>query len=242
MLIVPGFFMAAGCKKNEDTHAPITLLAQSVAGAETTSYSYDENNRAVGYSVTNTIPAQSYTATYSYNSSGQLAEVRYNPANSIEDTKEVYTYTASGQVATIESYYVTSTYSSLFARSEADYSIPGKVSVFRFTSAGSGTAYLHTEYFLDNKGNIIRQIVYTVTGNPVVTTENAEFDQRPNPITSLPRTGYAQNVNNYGKVTVTAAGGSPSVTTYAYEYDADGFPTQRTTNAGTVVLYAYLKK
>lgn len=242
LLIALFFILAVGCKKDKGPQPVITLLAQSVTSSETTTYTYDENNKVTGYVVENIVPDYNYTAVFTYNSSGQLTEVRYNPANSIEDTKDVYSYNASGQLSTIESYYVTNVYSSIYAKYEADYGTAGKVSVYKFSSAGTGTAYLNTEYILDSKGNVVQQLTYNISGNVIVTTENSLFDNKKAAGASLPQTGFVQNVNNYGKVTVTATGGMPGVTTYSYEYDADGFPTKRTASTGSVIRYEYLKK
>lgn len=242
LLIALFFILAIGCKKDKGPQPIITLLAQSITSSETTTYSYDENNRVTGYVVENVVPSYNYTAAFTYNSSGQLTEVRYNPANSIEDTKDVYSYNASGQLSTIESYHVTNVYASMFAKYEADYSTAGKVRVYKFSSAGTGTAYLDTDYILDSKGNVVQQLSYNISGNVIVTTENSEFDNKKAAAASLPQTGFVKNVNNYGKVTVTATGGTPSVTTYSYEYEADGFPAKRTASTGSVIRYAYLKK
>lgn len=233
---------STSCKKDKESQRQDTLLTQYITSSETTTYSYDDNNRATGYAVENIVPSYNYTAAYSYNSSGQLTEVRYNPANSIEDTKDVYTYNSNGQLMTMESFYVTNTYSSLFAKYEADYSTTGRVKLYRYSSAGAGIPFLNTEYILDNKGNVVQQLTYDTGGNLIVTTENADFDNKKLPSMSLQQTGFVQSTHNYGKVTVTPTGGSSSVTTYVYEYDSDGFPTKRTASTGAIVRYTYVKK
>lgn len=243
ILIAQILVTSPGCKKDDAPQLVITLLTKSVTGSETTTYTYDGNNRATGYSVVEDLsPANNYTAAYTYNSSGQLTEVLYNPANSIEDTKDVFFYNGNGQISKIETYYVTNVYSTLSAKYEADHSIQGKVSVYKFTMAGAGTPYLNTEFYLDANGNVERQLVYDASGDLIITTENSDFDNKKAASASLPQTGFVRNVNNYGTVTVTPTAGSPSVGTYTYEYDADGYPTKRTTNTGSTIIYEYTKK
>lgn len=236
------WFASCSSDDNGDGQPLQTLLSKRITSTETISYTYDNNNRATGYTTENIGPENNYTATYMYNSSGQLVEVIYNPANSIEDTKVVYSYNNNGQISTIETSYVSGSLSSPVSKYEADYSTVGKVSVYTFTMAGTGTPYLSTEYYLDVNGNIESQLSYGASGLLIVTTENSGYDDKKTASASLPDEDFVRNVNNYGTVTVTPTGGTPSVSTFTYEYNDDGYPTKRTSNAGSVVTYEYIKR
>lgn len=228
-------------KDDEGEDRPLqTLLSKSVTPSQTTTYSYDSNNRATGFSVVFSDPTGNYSGSYSYNDSGQLAEVFYDAASTTEDSKSIYFYNTNGQIIKIETYAVSGGVATLQSTSEADYGTNGKVSVYDAPSGGS--SYLTVEYFLDADGNTTRQQSYDPAGILIVTTENSDFDDKHASSLSLPQTGFVRNVNNYGTVTVTPTGGSPNVGTYTYEYNSDDYPTKRTTNTGSVVTYEYIKR
>lgn len=238
--------MFTSCSSDDDggNQSLQTLLSKRITSTETISYNYDNNNRATGYIVDNISPENNYTTTFTYNSSGQLAEVIYNPENSIENIKVVYSYNNNGRISEIETSYVYASggLSSPISKYEADYSTPGKVSVYKYTMAGTGTPYLNTEYYLDANGNIENQLSYGTSGLLIVTTENSNYDDKKTASASLPDEDFVRNVNNYGTVTVTATGGTPSVSTFTYEYNNDGYPIKRTSNTGSVVTYEYIKR
>lgn len=231
-----------GCGKDEKPrpNEPKTLLVKSITSTQTTTYHYDANNRATGFDVVFTNPVNNYSGTYAYNSSNQLSEVFYDNQDGRDDIKNVYFYNSSGEIAKIESYLVSDGSSIYESKTEADYTTPGKITVY--DSPNVGVPYLNTVYTLDAKGNIIEQQSYSTDGALTATTENSDFDNKYAPSQSLPQTGYARNVNNYTKVTVTTPGGTPSINTYMYEYNDDGYPTKRTQNSGSIVTYEYSKK
>src|SRR5690606_37604061 len=228
--------MLASCSSDDDSGSqPLqTLLSKRITSTETISYTYDNNNRAIGYSSENIVGENNYTVTYSYNSSGQLSETYYNTESGTY-FKVVYSYNNDGQLTKIENYTVTDDFASFESKSEADYSTAGKVSVYR--THLSGTPYLNVEYYLDANGKITSQLFYSTEGFLIVTTENSYFDTKNAATLSLPKNAFVRNVNNYGTVTVTATGGTPTVGTYTYEYNSDDYPTKRTSNTGSVVTY-----
>ncbi|MCK7588954.1 hypothetical protein M0G43_00050 [Subsaxibacter sp. CAU 1640] len=244
LIVASWLVLLTSCSKDDDGgNQPLqTLLSKRITSTETISYTYDNNNRATGYSTENISPENNFIVTYNYHSSGQLAEVIYNPANSIEDTKVVYSYNNNNQISRIETSYVSGSLSSPVSKYEADYSTPGKVSVFRYTMAGTGTPYLNTEYYLDANGNVESQLSYSASGLLIVTTENSNYDDKKIASASLPDEDFVRPINNYGTVTVTATGSAPSVSTFTYEYNDDGYPTKRTSNTGSMVTYEYIKR
>ena len=239
MLMVLCLLATGGCKKDSSPpEEPQTLLRKSITSSQTTTYEYDADNRAIKFEATFSNPVNNYTGFYTYNSAGQLAEVLYSGSG--DDTKSVYFYNSSGQITKVENYIVSAGVAALSSKWDALYTTPGKISVYE--TPNGGIPALYVEYFLDAKGNIEKQLSYNVSGILVSTTENADFDNKPAPGLSVPKTGFARNVNNYQKVIVTPAGGSPSTGTYTYEYNSDGFPTKRTANSGAIITYEYIKK
>ncbi|SFH33883.1 hypothetical protein [Pedobacter insulae] len=232
------FVLTPGCKKGNNPQPKTTLLAKSITSSQTTTYQYDANNRAIRADVVFTNPVNNYSGIYTYNNSGQVMEVLYDAAG--DDIKNVYSYNGNGQISKIETYTVSAGLATFNSKSEGVYTTPGKISVYE-TPYG-GTPYLYVEYFLDAKGNIAKQQSYDQTGAVIVTTENSDFDNKPAPSLSIPKTGFARNVNNYGTVTVTPPAGNPSTSTYTYEYNNDGYPVKRTTNTGSIITYEYIKK
>lgn len=218
---------------------PQTLLVKTVTNTQTTNYEYGADNRVTKFTAVFPDPANNYSGIYTYNPSGQLTEIFYD-SDATDDTKNIYTYDGSGRIATVETYVISGGVAQPDSKVEADYSTPGKISVY--TTRLGETPYLSVVYFLDAKGNIARQLSYNPSGLLTVTTENSDFDDKHAANLSIPRSGFARNSNNYRKVVVTVPGGSPSTATYAYEYNPDGYPTKRTTNTGGVISYEYLKQ
>ncbi|MGJ7033842.1 hypothetical protein [Niabella hirudinis] len=240
-LVAIAAVLMTGCKKDKtQPPSPKTLLSKFITATSVTTYSYDENNRATRYTVNHGDPSADYTATYTYNSSGQLADVYFDNSGTTSDFKDSYFYNSNGQLTKIETYRVGDGIATMESKTEADYSTPGKVSSYRTPSGGERK--LVTEFYLNAKGNIIRQLSYSTEGELQATTENADFDDKHVASESLPKTAYVRSVNNYQKVTVTNPGSTPSIHTYTYEYNSDGYPTKRTTNTGLIFTYEYIKK
>lgn len=231
------------CSKDDDNGSNVelqTLLKKSITNSQTTTYTYDGNNRATRFDAVFTNPVSNYSGFYTYNNSGQVSEVLYDTESSADDTKNVYFYNGSGQITKIETYLVSGGVSTLDSKSEAIYTTPEKISVYK-TPSGE-VPHLSVEYFLDTNGNTTSQLSYTPEGFLIVTTENSDFDTMHISSRSLPITSFVRNVNNYGTVTVTPTGGSTSISTYTYEYNSDGYPTKRTTNTGSITTNEYIKR
>ena len=180
------------CRK-KDHHPPEQekkiLLTKYTAATFVRTYSYDENNRATGYVNSESNPANDYTITYTYNSSGQVADVHYDNPGSANDFKNSYFYNSNGQITKIETYLLGDGIATFESKTEADYSTPGKISSY-YTPNG-GLPKLVTEFYVDSKGNITRQLSYSTEGFLLVTTENADFDDKHSPTASLPQTTNA---------------------------------------------------
>ncbi|WP_018628133.1 hypothetical protein [Niabella aurantiaca] len=241
ILVTVFILLAAGCKKDKtQPSVPQTLLTKFTTATSVSTYSYDEQNRATQMSYSNDNPALNYTGNYTYNSSGTLEDFLYDYPGSAVDYKYSYFYNTNGQLTKIEVYRLGDGIATMESKTEADYSTPGKVSSYLTLSGGERK--LVTEFYLNAKGNIIRQLSYSIEGELQATTENADFDDNHVASESLPKTAYARSVNNYQKVTVKNPGHSPSTNTYTYEYNSDGYPTKRTTSAGVIYTYEYIKK
>lgn len=237
VVLLSAIFLSCGKRDNPDP-ARQTLLERISTNSQTTTYTYDDNNRAIRFDAVFTNPVSNYSGFYTYNNSGQLTEVLYETSG--DDIKSLYFYNGSGQITKIETYLISGGVETFDAQSAAIYTTPGKISVYE--TPGGAAPYLYVEYFLDAKGNIERQLTYNPAGSLLVTTVNSDFDDKHAPALSVPKTGFVRNVNNYGTVTVTPAGSSASIGTYTYEYNSDGYPTKRTTNTGSITTYEYIKK
>ena len=237
--------LSFSCGKDDGDPEPTelqTCLSKTITSSSTTTFHYDENNRAISSEVEfSSSPLNNYSSAYTYNSSGQLTEWLITNTTSTR-TKLLYFYNSSGQISKIETYLVSPDGTSTPDRETvASYATPGKIRVL--TTPFGGSSYLETDYFIDAKGNIIKQQTYSPAGMMTTTSEYRSFDDKNSPSLSTPRTSFARNVNNYLDVTITSHDtGGVSTGTYTYEYNPEGYPTKRTTNTGSITTYEYIKK
>lgn len=237
--------LSFSCGKDDDGPAPAqlqTCLSKIITGSSTTTYQYDQDNRVVSSTVEfSSSPASNYSSTYTYNSSGQLIEWMIDNANSADNTKLVYSYNESGKISETKTYVVSGSNSTLYRTTTPNYATSGKISVMTFNE-GDLMPYLEYEYFLDTKGNMTKRIQYSGLGSTLSTDEYVGFDDKNAALLSIPKTNVTSNVNNFLTLKQTNSSGTVTNTTYTHEYNAEGYPTKRTSSSGAVVTYEYIKK
>lgn len=233
----------AACSKDDDNPPTEkqTYLSKTITSSSTTTYQYDQNNRAISSTVEfGSSPLSNYSSTYTYNSSGQLTEWLIDYANSTDNTKLVYSYNGDGKISETKTYVVSGSTSTLYRTTTPGYATPGKISVMTLNE-GDLMPYKEYDYFLDAKGNVTRQIQYSGLGSTLSTVEYLGYDDKNSPGLSIPRTNVTSSPNNFSTHKSTDASGTIT-TTYTFEYDADGYPTKRTSSSGVIITYEYIKK
>lgn len=233
------------CSKNDDDSNQEelqTYLTKITTSNSTTAYYYDENNRITLEEVTST---SSQVALYRnfYNNNGQLIERTEDYTDDSFDYKYTYHYNAEGNLTKIETYIIEGGAApSYHQKSEADYSVPGKISIYRTPSFGT-IPFLEFEYSLDYKGNVLERLVYSPSGTLQNTTEYTTFDDEKSPEQLLPNTSYVKFFNNYLSYKFTYNDtGEVSNLAFTYEYNNDGYPKKRTSNTGSIITYEYTKR
>jgi hypothetical protein len=234
-------FSLFGCKKNGGTNSPGTLLKKvtyqdSQGYTDTTIYSYDGNNRLIRLDTKSNGPSGYYSSydTYARNSDGLL------------------TSRTSGAV-TIPIYHdpvtLHYTYSSLAGVDSTTFIYTGNVitRIERYIWNTTGPWQMENSIDLnyDGLGNISALVeTYSIAGYYV--TQTFSYDDKTSPIHMTNESFvlglnnfYADyySLNNVTYQTYATNGGTASVTTYTYTYNANNMPSTRSftgNNAGVV--------
>ncbi len=225
------------CKKSDDVVEPVhkNLLLKLTNDGVVYTHTYDANNRMTAFARTSnpSNPARSYT--FTYNTNGTLIEY----FESIGGFKVKYTYNTDGTVANQKEYSVsgaTETLSNTYT-----YTYVAGVVIANYVNASSGNGF-RDEYKYDANGNVIEDKQYTTTpANPAgtfsSTTTYGNYDTQNNPNSSYPSAFmFPFSAKNNFRSFSYSTGGSA---TYTYEYNADGYPTKRTTAGADLVTYEY---
>lgn len=226
------------CKKSNDVVEPAhkNLLLKITNDGLISTHTYDASNRMITFARTSnpSNPARSYT--FTYNTNGSLAEY----FESIGLNKGKYTYNADGTVATQKEYNVSGATETLV--NTYTYTYVAGVVMANYVYAPTGNGF-RDEYKYDGNGNLIEDKVYsnTTPANPAgtysVTITYGNYDAQNNPNSSYPSAfifpGSAKN--NFRSFSYSTGGSN----IYTYEYNADGYPTKRTTAGADVVAYEY---
>jgi hypothetical protein len=233
------------CSKNDDDSDQgelQTYLTKITTSNSTTAYYYDENNRITLEEVTSTSSQVTLYRNF-YNNNGQLIERTADYTDESFDYKYTYHYNAEGNLTKIETYIIEGGAApSYHQKSEADYSVPGKISIYRTPYFGT-FPYLQYEYSLDSKGNVLERLFYSPSQILENTTQYTTFDDEKSPEQLLPKTSYVQSFNNNLTYTFTDnTSGELSNLAFTYEYNNDGYPTKSTSNTGSIITYEYTKR
>ncbi|MEO7047777.1 MAG: hypothetical protein ABI091_20940 [Ferruginibacter sp.] len=231
-------FTACKKSKNEadNTHQNL-LVKRTDSDGLIFIYAYDANNRMTSYTRNSNPynPAQNYT--FTYNSNGSLAE--YFESNN--HIKGKCTYNANGTIANKKEYSVSGTVETLV--NNYTYAYAGGITTESYVYSGTGNGF-RNEYKYDVNGNNIEEKAYsnTTTADPLGTFSgtitNANYDAKKNPNSSYPSAFlFPGSAKNNSGALVYNPGGSE---TYSYEYNADGYPTKKTSVTG-VTNYEYIR-
>lgn len=253
------FFIIAGlciisffsCKKNDDMPAQTkTLLTKISYQNFADELSYDSDFRLTGFiRRINNNPNDYNLYTFTrYNTRGQVEEVFTTTATG-NASKEVYVYNSEGKKERIDQYAEGANGFEIFTQHL--YTYTGNTVVVKRKNISNNTILNYREWTYDNAGNVILTKIYNFsTGILTQQQEFSDFDGRKDVNTLFPQ-GYADFISkeNYRalKTTLYNANGtvnSVSNFTFTYEYDADGYPTKRTTaggNSPNIITYTYKK-
>ena len=236
-----------GCSNNDDGSSSQDdtqlYVSKITTTAGSTTYHYDENNRMVLEQFESASGSHVILYKNFYNDNGQLTARTEDQTDTSLDYKYTYHYDTEGNLIKIETYTIdgsaTETY---YSKTEADYSVPGKISVSRTPSTGT-LAVLQNEYFLDVNGNVTKRIQYKPSGALDYSYEYTAFDDHKSPEQLLPKHTYIKPFNNNLSYTVTDnTSGESFQYTFAFEYNQAGYPTKETNSNGSIKTFEYINR
>lgn len=249
LLVLLMAVFAVSCSSDEAA-APFEVrenrLLKEIGENTTKTYTYNANNQLIkitelgdlGFGTTQSVE------NYTYGADGKVTEVKadYTGASAF-GFKYLYSYDSSGRIfaVSVKRYTGSSGYSN-FSVIYFDYTNPNTIE--RYESRVADPAASLTYYDIAN-GNTTGYTVYTgVTANTPngvlnSTTLYSNYDTNKTPFEGLPLLNHEPklSVNNPRQTQ-----SSGSVVNYTYEYNADGYPTKKTTafnGNSSVVVYQY---
>jgi hypothetical protein len=223
MLLTVAAVLLAACKKSGNTNAPaptpqLKYLTQEImvqgTSTLTTNYTYDDKKRL------STVKRGNSTTTYTYNGDNlfSVEQITTNGANVIRNVSET-TYT-DGKLQTLS----LKTYSNGALRLE---------SLLNFVYNGDKLTEAHTDngyiyfYYYDNNNNVVKMQYDSVTVTRNYDNKKSRFANLPPALKSI---GYQINQPDFFSANniITDNNTAGDLTTYTYNYDADGYPTGAT--------------
>jgi hypothetical protein len=240
----------SACKKDKNDPPPkVTLLMKEEYSFGAFQYTYDGSNRLLSAAYNDLADAgNNYLSTIiGYDDKNRITGINTDYArSSTNDTRESILYNGEGKIERKEIYAKTTTGETLSAQFLYTYT-GDKVDVTR-KNVLSGAVQNFQGYTFNAAGNAIQfRSFNAITGAAVTVADYTNFDDKKGIYTNMPKGwGDFSSKNNYGALAQTAlATGAVLNRTFTYEYDADGFPTKRTTLGGTspvVATYMYEKR
>jgi hypothetical protein len=253
-LKVVGFAVAAfaSCKKS-DTPAPAptkTLLSKIIYGQglsfETRDvFHYSSDGKLTSYSrVSNSGVVQS-TYTPSYDAQGNITNLLRGSINSNPPVGEDRITYSGGKIAAISRYHYNNTTSSMQLVSKKSYTYSGNA--LTVSKENGSAVYLGKEEgTFDSKGNILEYKNFNAANTLASSRTYSGYDDKKNPYALLPPALELSNPeftsqNNHTR----EVQGSTTYTT-TYEYNADGYVTERLYSgpgvpAGYLDVFEYIK-
>lgn len=233
-----------GCSNDDSSQDEKQLyLSRVTSTAGSTTYHYDENNRIVleqfeSASGSNVLLFKNY-----YNDNGKLITRTEDQTDTSLDYKYTYHYDIEGNLIKIETYTIDgSGPETYYSKTEADYSVPGKISVSRTLPTGT-ISVLYNEYFLDANGNVVTRMQYKPSGALDYSYEYTAFDDNKSPEQLLPKHTYTKAFNNNLSYTVTDnTSGESFQYTFTFEYNQVGYPTKETNSNGSIKTFEYINR
>lgn len=208
----------------------LQIFSGVVTYTVTSNYQYDAQNRISSIdevSTDTTRYANCKTSNFVYNADGtrKSCEVRYTyPPINYADRYE-YIYDASGRLVEVQNKNIETN----AIRARYTYEYAGNTITKRYLSpVGVAT---QTDVYTLNGNNIVQIKYYNGAGANTSTHEFSNFDTKPNAykMRNADAQEPTQSINNYRTSTSTIIStGVETNAKYAFEYNADGYPTKRT--------------
>lgn len=226
-------FLFYGCDKNDLEPLPCLITSSTSTGGGYTyvhNLVYD-NRKAVSGINTSQTPNGSTTqnVTYAYNSEGNLSEIVYSPS-----VREVFTYT-NGEITKKETF----NNSKLTDQTDYEYTKEQltKIQEYRVTSGTTSLekeVYQTFEFATPSDTNPVRAQYFRSPGSTVpANTSEFTYSEQKGAFAAAPA-GLLKYFKTNGQSTdkaiskqVIISTGPTQTITYAYEFNADGFPTTR---------------
>lgn len=227
--------MLFSCSKDDDSVATEpthrNLLLEVEDDFSKTVYQYDSNFRIISQETFYDGSSSGITQ-YTYDSQGKLKRiadtgrrVEYAYIGDKLDNIKTYQDFGSGE-------QLTGTESYIYGANQITE---------HYVSGFSSTRYRRVYSFDAVSGNITELNVFLTTPDDNVGTfatkvTYSNYDNKKSPFSDLPFMNFpAKQNNNAGKIQTDSE--TPYI--YTYEYNADGYPTKRTRNTGSIETYQY---
>lgn len=193
---------------------------------------YNESNQLISsdYYVDNSILSNDAAVAEAALSRAELI----NTANAVKGLTIAYEYNDQGQLIKTSATRPSVNYAEY---SEFSYDANGRIS--RQTIHGEDKITGYNDYLYDDRGNLIKQVLYYVSSTGVTevsTITTYEYDNKENPfrsISNVMKPGIATNKNNIIKETYSIqfqmgeGGEQVQLTRNAYQYNEMGYPTSK---------------
>lgn len=233
-----------GCSNDDSSQDEKQLyLSRITTTAGSTTYHYDENNRIVMEQFESASGSHVILYKNFYNDNGQLITRTIDNTDSSLDYKYTYHYDTEGYLIKIDTYTIDgSGPETYYSKTEADYSVPGKISVSRTLPTGT-ISVLYNEYFLDANGNVVMRKQFTPSGVLDYSFEYTAFDNNKSPEQLLPKDTYIKAFNNNLSYAATDhVLGETFQYTFTFEYNQAGYPTKETNSNGSIKTFEYINR
>lgn len=246
-LCVISFF---SCRKNDTPVQTKTLLIKAAYQSYTDEYNYESGGTLINtFRRFSSSPGDlGIISITKYDNKGRVEESIFTfPSGSV--VRSVNIYNANGKKEQEDQY--TRTNNGEVLSWQYFYTYTGNTVLVRRKNISNGTTLNYYELTYDNTGNIaVYKIYNSSSGSLIQQQEYSDFDGKKEANSLLPE-GFSEIVfkENYRSVKITSYNANGSVNsvnnfTYTYEYDADGYPTKRTTiggNSPSIITYSYKK-
>jgi YD repeat-containing protein len=178
------------------------------------------------------------TDVFEYNSGGRISKITEMDGTTV-DGFTTYTYNSDGLLIRRESHYSNTTGGQPTLQTIRTYEYDNNKKLVRFNSYDGATPTVvegYSTYTYPSSNTATEKSFYSQSsgGTPTLTsTTNYTFDDKKSPQQILGvfwEDEFVSEHNITREEYISASGGTPDVSTYTYEYNAEGFPTKMTSN------------